>query len=199
MKYLYILLFTITGVFGQNYHAETGEILPDSTQTKLIFDPTTGIQILDSTQKLEIQKNDDEVSNNEHSSFTNIDIINKAKADAYNYFNGFAWSAVGGPSTIIGASIMANIGNKFIEGVGSLGGLIGGLYFLPKIVSKMNVNIPYYNTKFVYDNYSDKQLDLYVQEYENEIRRLRKTSIHRGQGLSCLGCGLFMIFLVAAG
>jgi hypothetical protein len=190
-----IILF-LTLLCGQSFDPNTGNVIPDSTHHELKFDPASGIQILDPTQKLG-NFNNNEISNSQKLSYSNVDVINRAKADAYDYYSGFVWSAVGGPSTIFGASLMGNIGEIFIEGFGGLGGFLGGLYFLPQFFSKMNVNIPYYQTKYISDNYSDEQLDLYIYEYEKEIIRLRKNSIYKGQGLSCLGCVAFTMLMVA--
>ena len=195
MKYILLIIF-ISSLCGQSFDPVTGEVIQDSTNYELKFDPASGVQVLDPTQKLG-NFNNNEISNSQKLSFSNVEVTKKAIADVNDYFNGFTWSAVGGPSTIFGASLMGNIGEIFIEGFGGLGGFLGGLYFLPQFFSKMNVNIPYYQTKYISDNYSDEQLDLYIYEYEKEIIRLRKNSIYKGQGLSCLGCVAFTMLMVA--
>ena len=58
------------------------------------------------------------------------------------------------------------------------------------------LNIPFYQEQFAYDNFSQNQFEIYKVEYEKEIKDLRKSSIYKGQGLTCLGCVAFTIFMI---
>ena len=196
-KTLLIIIITCTA-FSQNYDPETGELIQDSTNVKIQFDPETGIQLLAPAKKQSISKVDDGFNNNSNLILTNTEIINRAHTDAYNTFNGFPWSGLGGPSTLWGAFVMGGIGSEFMEGIGGLGGFLGGLYILPETLSKMNVNIPYYFEKIISETATNEQIELYKYEYEKETTRLRKTAIYRGQ-LGTVGtCIGFMLLMVVA-
>lgn len=194
MKSIFLIIsFSI--LFGQSFDPNTGEVIQDSTNFELKFDPNTGVQILDSNQKLQSNYSD-EISTSIKTNYTDFEVIEKAKHDAKDYFVGFSWTALGGPTSLVGASILGNIGGELFEGMGALGGFVGGIYFIPEIISGLSINIPFYQEQFAYDNFSENQFEIYKIEYEKEIKSLRKSSIYKGQGLTCLGCVAFTIFMI---
>lgn len=182
-------------ITAQKFDPETGAMVQDSTTQKLKFDPTTGVQILDSNQKLP-SNIPEEISTSIETKFTDYEIIEKAKHDAYDYFVGISWTALGGPASLVGASILSNIGGELFEAMGGFGGLIGGIYLIPRVLSKLTVSVPYYHRQFAEDNYSNRQRNLYLAEYKNETIKLRQTSIYKGQGLTCLGCFAFIAIMI---
>lgn len=190
-----LLIIILSFLTAQKFDPETGVILQDSTSSQMKFDPATGVQILDPNQKLQSNFSE-EISSSIETIFTDFEVIERAKHDAYDYFVGFTWTAIGGPSSLVGASILSNIGGEFFDGFGGLVGFLGGLYMLPQLLSKISVSVPFYHSQYAHDNYSNKQLNLYLIEYEKETIRLRKTSIYKGQGLSCLGCVAFTMLMV---
>ena len=198
-KTLLIIIITCT-TFSQNYDPETGELIQDSTNVKIQFDPETGIQLLVPAKKQSILKAEDEFNNNSNLILTNAEIINRARTDAYNTFNGFAWAGLGGPSTLWGAFVMGGIGSEFMGGIGGLGSFLGGLYILPEILSKINVNISYYYTNSFSKNTNNKQVMIYRNAYKDEIINLRKTAIYRGQLGTVGACvGFILLMVVASG
>ena len=200
MKNILLIVIIINSTLGQNYDPETGELIQDSTNVKIQFDPETGIQLLAPAKKQSISKVDDGFDNNSNLILTNAEIINRARTDAYNTFNGFVWSGLGGPSTLWGAFVMGGIGSEFMEGIGGLGGFLGGLYILPETLSKINVNIPYYYTNSFSKNTNNKQVMIYKNAYKDEIIHLRKTAIYRGQLGTVGACvGFILLMVVASG
>ena len=192
---LFVILILVSFITAQKFDPETGAMVQDSTTQKLKFDPTTGVQILDSNQKL--QSNiPEEISSSIKTKFTDFEVVEKAKHDAYDYFVEFTWTAVGGPASLFGASIISNIGGELFDGMGGLGGFFGGLYFIPQVLSKISISIPLYHRQFAEENYSNRQRNLYFTEYEKEIMQLRKTAMYKGQGLTCLGCFAFIALTV---
>jgi hypothetical protein len=184
-------------ITAQKFDPDTGVMLQDSTTQKLKFDPTTGVQILGSNQKLQ-SNTSEEISTSTNTKFTDFEVLEKAKHDAYDYFVGFSWSALGGPTSLVGASILSNIGGELFEEMGAFGGLIGGIYLIPRVLSKLTVTVPYYHRQFAEDNYSNRQRNLYLTEYKNETIKLRQTSIYKGQGLTCLSCVAFIALMVVS-
>ena len=194
-EFLFIILTILSFVNAQNFDPETGIMLQDSTTQKLKFDPTTGVQILDSNQKL--QSNiPEEISSSIKTKFTDFEVVEKAKHDAYDYFVEFTWTAMGGPASLFGASILSNIGGELFDAIGGMGGFFGGLSFIPHVLSKISISIPFYHRQFAEENFSNQQRNLYFTEYEKEIKRLRKTAMYKGQGLTCLGCFAFIALTV---
>ena len=200
MKNILIIVIIVNSIFGQIYDPETGELIQDSTYVKIQFDPESGIQLLSPEKIQSISKVNNGFNNKSNLILTNAEIINRARTDAFNTFNGFAWSGLGGPSTLWGASVMGSIGSEFMEGIGGLGGFLGGLYILPEMLSKMNVNIPYYFVNIISEKATVEQIELYKYEYEKETTRLRKTAIYRGQ-LGTVGTciGFILLMVVASG
>lgn len=192
---LFVILILLSFITAQKFDPETGAMLQDSTTQKLKFVPTTGVQILDSNQNLQSNFSE-EISTSIETKFTDYEIIEKAKHDAYDFFVGTGWTVIGGPSTIFGASILGNIGGELFEEMGAFGGLIGGIYLIPRVLSKLTVTVPYYHRQFAEDNYSIRQRNLYLAEYKNETIKLRQTSIYKGQGLTCLGCFAFIALMI---
>ena len=194
---LFVILILLSFITAQKFDPETGAMLQDSTTQKLKFDPTTGVQVLDSNQNLQ-SNTSEEISTSIETKFTDYEIIEKAKHDAYDFFVGTGWTVIGGPSTIFGASILGNIGGELFEEMGGLGGFVGGLYFIPHVLSKISISIPFYHRQFAEENFSNQQRNLYFTEYEKEIMQLRKTAMYKGQGLTCLGCFAFIALMVVS-
>ncbi len=200
-----LILYTIISciAFSQNYDPETGEILQDSTQVKIQFDPETGIQLLTPSKKevispkKELIRRIDPGDNSLIIRFSNEEIINRAKIDAKRSFNSFPWAGLGGPSTLYGAAITGGIGGEMGGEGAAIGGFLGGAYFLPKLLSKMRVNIPYYYISAISENATQQQIKLYKEIYEAETIYLREKAIYKGQlgtAGACVGFILFMIF-----
>ena len=104
--------------------------------------------------------------------FTDFEVIQKAHSDANDFFIGTSWTVIGGPSTIFGASILGNIGGELFDGMGALGGLIGGIYFLPQILSNTTVSTPFIDNKFSLDNYSNKQKNYILLNLKKKLSSL---------------------------
>lgn len=192
-----LILYTIISciAFSQNYDPETGEILQDSTQVKIQFDPETGIQLLTPPKK-ELIRRIDPGDNSLIIRFSNEEIINRAKIDAKRSFKSFPWAGLGGPSTLCGAIVTGDIGGEMGGEVAAIGGFLGGAYFLPKLLSKMRVNIPYYYISAISENATQQQIKLYKEIYEAETIYLREKAIYKGQlgtAGACVGFILFMI------
>ena len=193
-----LLLFTVISAiaFSQNYDPETGELIQDSTQVKIQFDPETGIQLLKPIKIQSISKRKDEVYSKK-AFFTDNEIINQAKIDAKKSFKSIAWAGFGGPATLWGAGVASSIGSQLIdaEALGGIAGLLGGAYYLPKFLSKMNVKTPYYYLTAISDNATQKQIALYKDMYIKEIISLREKAIYKGQLGTVGACVGFILFL----
>jgi len=194
MKFIFLII-SLSILVGQSFDPNTGEVIPDTTNFELKFDPNTGVQILDSNQKLQSNYSE-EISTSNKTNYTDFEVKKMAKQNAKDYFVGISWTALGGPTSLVGASILSNIGGEIFEEMGVIGGFVGGIYFIPEIISGLSINIPFYQEQFAYDNFSQNQFEIYKVEYEKEIKNLRKSSIYKGQGLTCLGCVAFTIFMI---
>lgn len=194
MKSIFIIIsFSI--LVGQSFDSNTGEVIKDSTNFELKFDPNTGVQILDSNQKLQSNYSE-EISTSNKTNYTDFEVKKMAKQNAKDYFVGISWTALGGPTSLVGASILSNIGGELFDELGVIGGFVGGIYFIPQLLSKLTVSVPYYYRKYSEDNFSIKQQNLYIAEFETETIKLRKISMHKGQGLTCIGCIAFTMFMI---
>jgi len=200
-----LILFTILSciAFSQNYDPETGEIIRDSTHAKIQFDPETGIQLLAPRKKESLPITDRNVNSeftiSENIFYSDIEIIDRAKSDAKRSFRSFAWTGLGGPSTLYSATVTGFIGSEIGEGLPAIGGFLGGAYFLPKLLSKMRVNIPHYYISAISENATQQQIKLYKDIYEAETIYLREKAINKGQlGTvgACVGFILFMVITV---
>ena len=88
---------------------ETGKFIKDSTHINIQFDPESGIQLIASPQKTSAPTVIYDTI------LTNEEIIMRAHNDANNSFNSFIWAGLGGPSTLMASTILANISTGIIS------------------------------------------------------------------------------------
>jgi len=171
----------------------TGELIQDSTKIQLKFDSATGLPI--GINKSQSQGNVETKS----LVLSDYDVVDKAKKDAYNDFEGFFWSSGGGPASLWASSILGMMTVDIFTEELVLPVMVGGNYFIPQFFSKINVKIPYYNQLYAKENFSNSQIYLYESEYKKEIQKLRLMAIRKGQFRTVGLCaGIIFLMIVAS-
>ena len=225
VKYIIYVFILSSFLIGEKYNPTTGELIQDSTQFKLKFDPYTGILIQEDQnsfnvfdtvnikKKIKIDKEIlyDPITGNEilsksigleqksniiQNQFSNEDIVKLAKVNAKTDFNGFFWSVGGGPFSLW-LSMISSLLTLSIDDSGTLfiPTLIGTTYGIPDILSKKKVKLSRYDKKFAEENFSSRENLIYFSEYEKEVQDLRLASIRKGQ-FGLIG-GLFVLMMIS--
>ena len=208
---LWVLLFVLFKIgISQNFNAETGEIISDTTVVNK-FDPKTGLPIEINSKNIVIPntlevkpyfpnksepKNSIGLGLNEINNFQ-LQIISKAKFDAKQNVNSTLWALtslpLSGLSLFVGL-ITSEIMHEFAD-MGALG-FIGGTgitaLMVPQKIIKSISGIPLHiilDAEDMYLNQNERRI--YLEEYQKEIDKLRLRSIY----MPIAGAGGFILFM----
>lgn len=192
-----IMIVILSFGFCQTFDPETGELIPDTTQT-VHYDPETGLPIQSANEErsLLVKSVVQPIT-----STTSAEIMSRAKFDAKQNFKSMPWKLMGAP--VAGLSVLVGgISAAILDGIADQGfaGFVGGTGLtalkVPEAISKISVGIPVHAiiiAEELYPNLHNRTI--YWDAYQQEIEHLRKKSIYNGELLS-VGSFFGFIFLL---
>ena len=175
----------ITPELEFEFDPETGLPVKEKPEQKplLQFDPKTGVLI-----KLKPLYEEPSAEQSLELTLSRLKIISFAKADAKRNHPKGLWTFGGGAVSCGAMALGGILGEGFAEFPGFIIGVTGAGLLFPVLISEVNTEIP---ATEVFNGLSVEQQTIYKNTYLEETKKLRKSSIYKGEftvaGIACGG------------